>query len=361
MPEGPFKHLVMDYVDMIRSIHGKRYMLVVIDRFSRWVEATPSANEGAGTVIKFLTREVIPRFRIPSEISSDNGSAFIQKTVKQVPQQLRIKQRLGCVYHPQSQGIVERVNGTLKAKINKICESTKLNWVDALPLALMSYRMQTNRSTHLTPHEMLTGRPMPAPYCRGPYKGPPLEQLQMELKSYMRKLTAIHKAICVQEKRKEPDEEAEITYPVVPGDRVYLRVFRRKWNEPRREGPYKVVRATPTAVQVEGSTTWYHLNHCTKVSKATAGEEENKESKIIQRKENKKHDTEEEKEKTQSKLNKETNQEQSAIHQKVNTQGTIHKNGENTADSQADNHQLPIASSHNFSHPKFPTIDFSPL
>ncbi len=30
---------------------------------------------------------------------------------------------------------------------------------------------------------------------------------------------------------------------------------------------YTVVRATPTAVQVEGSTTWYHLNHCTRVSR----------------------------------------------------------------------------------------------
>lgn len=274
IPEGPFKHLVMDYVDMIRSIRGKRYMLVIIDRFSRWVEAVPSANEGAETVIKFLTREVIPRFGIPSEISSDNGSAFIQKTVKQVLQQLRIKQRLGCVYHPQSQGIVEKVNGTIKAKLNKICASTQLNWVDALPLALMSYRMQINRSTHLTPHEMLTGRPMPVPFSRGPYKGPPLEQLQMELRSYMMKLTAIHKAICVQERQKELDKETEITCPIVPGDLVYLRVFRRKWNEPRREGPYKVVRATPTAVQVEGSTTWYHLNHCTRGPKAIVGDEE---------------------------------------------------------------------------------------
>ncbi len=69
VPEGPFKHLVMDYVDMIKRVPGKRYMLVIIDRFSRWVEAVPSADQGAGTVIQFLTREVITRFGIPSEIS----------------------------------------------------------------------------------------------------------------------------------------------------------------------------------------------------------------------------------------------------------------------------------------------------
>ncbi|XP_056592765.1 uncharacterized protein LOC130411831 [Triplophysa dalaica] len=265
VPEGPFKHLVMDYVDMIKSVRGKRYMLVIIDRFSRWVEAVPSSDQGSGTVIKFLTREVIPRFGIPSEISSDNGSSFIQRTVKTVLQQLRIKQRLGCVYHPQSQGMVEKANGTLKAKISKICADTKLNWVDALPLALMNYRMQTNRTTNLTPHEMLTGRPMPVPYLRGPYDGPPLEQLQVELRTYMRQLTAIHEAISSQEQRRGPREDEEAPCAIVPGDKVYLRVFRRKWNEPRREGPYTVTRATPTAVQVEGSTTWYHLNHCTRV------------------------------------------------------------------------------------------------
>ena len=77
-PEGPFRHLVMDFVDMSKSVNGKRYMLVLIDRFSRWVEAVPSKGQSAATVIKFLTREVMPRFGIPSEISSDNV-LFIKK------------------------------------------------------------------------------------------------------------------------------------------------------------------------------------------------------------------------------------------------------------------------------------------
>ncbi len=106
---------------------------------------------------------------------------------------------------------------------------------------------------------------MPVPYLRGPYEGPPLEQLQMELRAYMKQLTAIHEAINAQEQNRAPREEEETPGAIQPGDRVYLRVFRRRWNEPRREGPYTVVRATPTAVQVEGSTTWYHLNHCTRV------------------------------------------------------------------------------------------------
>ncbi len=93
----------MDYVDMIKRIQGKGYMLVIIDRFSRWVEAVPSADQGVGTVIQFLTREVITRFGIPSEISSDIGSAFIQKNCKKKKSTATIKNKAKTrVYLPSS-------------------------------------------------------------------------------------------------------------------------------------------------------------------------------------------------------------------------------------------------------------------
>lgn len=83
-PNGPMKELVLDYVDMIHPIGGKRYMLVVVDRFSRWVEAFPTKRKDAQSVAKFLCREVIPRWGIPDRISSDNGKEFVDKTVKLV-------------------------------------------------------------------------------------------------------------------------------------------------------------------------------------------------------------------------------------------------------------------------------------
>lgn len=128
-----------------------------------------------------------------------------------------------------------------QAKLNKICVSTKLNWIDALPLALMHYQMQANRNAHLTPHEMLTRRLTLVLHLRGPYEGPPLEQLQLELRGYIRQLTA--------QLGKQTNRRAGKSN----GPSVYLRMFSRKWNKPRREGLYKAIRVTPTAVQVEGS------------------------------------------------------------------------------------------------------------
>ncbi|KAJ8381177.1 hypothetical protein SKAU_G00019550 [Synaphobranchus kaupii] len=53
-----------------------------------------------------------------------------------------------------------------------------------------------------------------------------------------------------KEKKKQQEPRAEPERPVVPGDQVYVRVFRRKWHDKRREGPYKVTRATRTVVQM---------------------------------------------------------------------------------------------------------------
>ncbi len=183
---------------------------------------------------------------------------------------LGIKQKFGCVHHPQSQGTVERANGTLKAKLDKILadSSGKLHWIDALPLVLMCMRSQTNRLTHLTPHEMLTGGPMPVPYLRGPYEGPPLEQLERELTSYLQHLTQIHKVIFQQVKGATEEREACISdelQRVRPGEWVYIKVFKRKWDQPWREGPFKVISVTPTALKVEDKKFWFHLNHCCRV------------------------------------------------------------------------------------------------
>ncbi|XP_046899564.1 uncharacterized protein LOC124483259 isoform X1 [Hypomesus transpacificus] len=200
MAGGPFEHICVDFVDMITPVHGKRYMLVLTDRFSRWIEATPAKHQSAETVIKFLTREIIPRFGIPSIISSDNGKAFVDKTVKGFYHRLGIQQRLGCVYHPQSQGIVERANGTLKAKLAKICAATKLNWVDALPIALMKYRSQEHRITKLTPHQILMGRDMPVPEYRHQNESRTKpDGLSSDVHAFVKQVSKIHQAIHQQE------------------------------------------------------------------------------------------------------------------------------------------------------------------
>lgn len=74
-------------------------MLVIVDRFSHWIEAVPSKGPDVKTVVNILCKEVCPRFGIPHKISSDNGAHFVNKVMKEVTKLLGIKQRLVNVYH----------------------------------------------------------------------------------------------------------------------------------------------------------------------------------------------------------------------------------------------------------------------
>lgn len=65
-----------------------------------------------------------------------------------------------------SQGNCEKMNGVLKNRIAKICQHTGLNWVAALPLALMACRSSELRDLHLTPHELAMGRKTPCKWQR---------------------------------------------------------------------------------------------------------------------------------------------------------------------------------------------------
>lgn len=267
-PSGPFQELVIDYVDMIKPVEGKRYLLVVCDRFSRWVDAVPTKREDAASVAKFLCRHYFPTWGIPLRISSDNGKAFVDKTIKLILQKLCIKQRLGCIYRPSSQGLCERQNGILKNRICKISEHTGLSWVDALPLALWASRSSEVRHLHMTPYEMATGRRMSTPGIHmASGKGPNLALLDDGMKAYVRYMSNLHKKIatyvCSKQEREE-QEEAENATVIRPGDKVYVKVHRRKWYTERRQGPYPVVRSTGTAVQIEGSPVWHHVNNCVK-------------------------------------------------------------------------------------------------
>ncbi|XP_078194290.1 uncharacterized protein LOC144577818 [Callithrix jacchus] len=61
-----------------------RYLLTIVDTFSGWTEAYPTASESAGTVATHLIQDIIPRFGLPATIQSDNGPAFISKVTNAI-------------------------------------------------------------------------------------------------------------------------------------------------------------------------------------------------------------------------------------------------------------------------------------
>ncbi len=69
-PPGPFRHLQVDYISL-PPCKGKTDVLVVIDKFSRWVEAYPTGCATAAHTAKCLVTDFIPRWGLPDCIDSD--------------------------------------------------------------------------------------------------------------------------------------------------------------------------------------------------------------------------------------------------------------------------------------------------
>ncbi len=139
-------------------------------------------------------------------------------------------------------------------KLAKICAQTKLTWLSALPLVLMSVRSSVNRIPGFTPFELLTGRSFPGPST-------PLRPDQITPLShcvYFDKLTALIKQFSQQV---TADNEPEPIPP--PTEWVRLKKFRRKWNEARWSVPLRVTSRTSHCVRLAGKgDTWYHLSSC---------------------------------------------------------------------------------------------------
>ncbi len=160
-PPGPFRHLQVDYISL-PPCKGKTDVLVVIDKFSRWVEAYPTRRATAAHTAKCLVTDFIPRWGLPDCIDSDQGTHFTGQVVKEVSRMLKIKWNLHCPYRPQASGQVERSNRTIKTRLSKMHQEG-VPWVEALPAVLCSMRASPNRSVGLSPHEIITGRPMQMP------------------------------------------------------------------------------------------------------------------------------------------------------------------------------------------------------
>ena len=147
----------MDFTQMPVS-QGYKYLLVMIDTFTGWVEGFPTRTKKAEEVVKKLLHEIIPRFRLPRSLQSDNGASFTSKVTQGVSKALGITYFLHCAWRPQSSGKVERANQFLKSVIKKITQETSLGWKEALPIALLHTRIAPKEQIGLSPYEMLYGR-----------------------------------------------------------------------------------------------------------------------------------------------------------------------------------------------------------
>ncbi len=112
--EVPFERIGMDLVGPLpKSAWGHEHILVTVDYATRYPEAVPLRKATAKSIAWELFL-LCSRVGIPAEILTDQGTPFMSRLMADLCALLRVKQLRTSVYHPQTDGLVERFNQTLK-------------------------------------------------------------------------------------------------------------------------------------------------------------------------------------------------------------------------------------------------------
>ena len=160
-PLQPWEELQMDILRFdTPSQSGNRYVLLVVDRASKFAFGFPLASKRAEGVAKVLV-ELCLTFGIPQVISCDGGGEFGSLVVKTLCRWLKANIRFGPAEHPRSQGAVERLGGWLQEVVAELCQSWPQRWDEYISPCIWVKRTLPDLSlpSNMTPFELLFGRP----------------------------------------------------------------------------------------------------------------------------------------------------------------------------------------------------------
>lgn len=90
----------MDILELTTTSENYKYVLLVVDSFSRWCEAIPLKSQEAYVVAEALFAEVICRYGAPLILVSDRGQNFLSKLVAAMCELFDITRHHTSSYHP---------------------------------------------------------------------------------------------------------------------------------------------------------------------------------------------------------------------------------------------------------------------
>ncbi|XP_011074079.1 uncharacterized protein LOC105158875 [Sesamum indicum] len=134
----------------------KKFIIVAVEYFTKWVEAEAVAKIYENEVINFVWKNIICRFGLPRILISDNGTQFQGKKITGWCKELKIAQHFTAVVNPQANGQTEVTNRTILHHLKTRLDS-KGSWAEELPGVLWAYRTTPRTATGETPFCLVYG------------------------------------------------------------------------------------------------------------------------------------------------------------------------------------------------------------
>ena len=114
----PFQIVGMDIMELPLTISGNKYTILFQDLYTKWPMVYATPDQKAEMIAKLLTQKIVPMFRVPEDLLSDQDINLLSDLMPDICKMLGIK-KLTTSHHPQCNCMIERFNCTLKTILRK--------------------------------------------------------------------------------------------------------------------------------------------------------------------------------------------------------------------------------------------------
>ena len=260
-----FKIIHMDFIGPFKSSKkGHNYLLTMMDRYSRWLEAIPMKDPTAQSCAQVFVSSWICRHGIPEAVLTDQGGHFESQLFNEVLSKLGITRMRTTAYHPQTNGALERAHGTLKNCLRCLVNQFH-DWEERLPLALFAMRTALF-DNDLSPSLILYGEQINVP---GAFLEASPTLFDDDMSDFMSQLSFRMQEIraTILESQTPENIATDINNtntnnePLFKHSHAYLRdPIKRSTLEPKWLGPFKVLSSQGTVVRLNIDGTERNVN-----------------------------------------------------------------------------------------------------
>ena len=157
-PVRPFYRIHMDITELTTTTTGYRYVLVIKDALTKWIELIPLRTKTASEVVEAFIENVVLRHGVPVTLITDKGSENCNQIMDDVIKLLDCEHVNTTPYNPRSDGLVENQMRTLKDQLASWTNKFHNDWDKHLQKVAHAYRVTVNDATGFTPYYMNHGR-----------------------------------------------------------------------------------------------------------------------------------------------------------------------------------------------------------
>lgn len=260
IPTEPFYRVGLDLLGPFPlSSSGNRWIAVATDYATRYAITRALPTSCATDVADFLLEDVILRHGAPRQLLTDRGRYFLSQVVEDLLRSCATKHKLTTAYHPQTNGLTERLNKTLTDMLAMYVSPDHRDWDATLPYVTFAYNSSRHDTAGYSPFFLLFGREPTLPFDTTlPTSSEPTTSYARDVIAHaeLARQVARERLLASQASQKSRYDERHRPAHFPPGSLVLL------WTPSRRvglseklmspfTGPYRIERAvTPVTYEI---------------------------------------------------------------------------------------------------------------